>query len=176
MKQKSFFLTLTLVLVSLFLFSFLSNPFSFMISSIDPKTGAANVALEKSTALIQTKGKTSTTSSSYTISNSKSLVRIKINNAVFQSSLDNLNTVGGPSDYISLYKLSSGKTSRSFTINTDGTANAALIPVNFIPTETRVNTKINPAQALVPGEYAFVDMSTKTADGNLSVWVFGIDP
>lgn len=93
----------------------------------------------------------------------------------FNPRLDNLNTLGGPSDYISLYKLSSGKTSRSFTINTDGTANAALIPVNFIPTETRVNTKINPVQALVPGEYAFVDMTTKTADGNITLWTFGID-
>jgi hypothetical protein len=171
MKQK-ILLAITLAIAC----SFITIPFfSFTISALDPKTGIANVALGKSTAVIQTKGKTSATSSSYTISNSKSLVRIKINNAVFQSSLDNLNTLGGPSDYISLYKLSSGKTSRSFIINTDGTTNAALIPVNFIPGETRVNTKIIPAQALIPGEYAFVDMSTKTADGNIIVWTFGID-
>lgn len=172
MKAKSFFLILILVLLSILLFSFLSNPFSFIISSIDPKTGLAKATLEKLTALIQTKGKTSTTSSSYTISNAKSLERIKIADAVFQSST---NLYDSPSDNISLYKLSSGKSSRSFTINTDGVANAALIRVNFIPTETRVNTKINPAQALVPGEYAFVDMSTKTADGNITVWTFGID-
>ena len=170
MKQKILFAIILAIACS-----FITKPFSFTISAIDPKSGIANIALEKSTAVIQTKGKISTTSSSYTINNAKSPVRIKINDAVFQSSLDNLNTLGGPSDYISLYKLSSGKTNRSFTINTDGTTNAALIPVNFIPTETRVNTKINPAQALIPGEYAFVDRSTKTADGNITVWTFGID-
>ena len=168
MKHK-FFLMITLAIAC----SFITKTFFFTISAIDPKSGMAKITLEKSTSVIQTKGKTSATSSSYTISNAKSLVRIKINDAVFQS-LDNSNSYLSPSDNISLYKLSSGK-SRSFTINTDGTTNAALIPVNFIPTETRVNTKITPAQALIPGEYAFVDMSTKTADGNITVWCFGID-
>ena len=153
--------------------SFITKPFSFTISQLDPKTGMAKITLEKSTALIQTKGKTSTTSTSYTISNAKSVVRIKINDAVFQSS--GTTELGGPSDYISLYKLSSAKTNRSFTINTDGTTNVALIPVNFIPTETRAYTRIQPVQALIPGEYAFVDISTKTTDGNITVWCFGID-
>jgi len=166
MKQK-ILLAITLVIAC----SFITKPFSFTISAIDPKSGIAKVTLEKSTAAIQTKGKTSATSSSYTISNATSQVRIKINDAVFQSSTGSYDS---PSDNISLYKLSSGK-SRSFIINTDGTTNAALIPVNFIPTETRVNTKITPKQALVPGEYAFVDISTKTADGNITVWCFGID-
>lgn len=173
MKQKSFILTLTLVLATILLFSFHSKSFSFIISSIDPKTGLANAALEKSTAVIQTKGKISTTSSAYSISNAKSLVRIKINDAVFQS--NNLNSYLSANDYISLYKLSSGKTSRIFIINSDGKTNDALIPVNFIPTEQRNYTRIIPAQALIPGEYAFVDMSTKTADGNIAVWCFGID-
>jgi hypothetical protein len=132
----------------------------------------AKITLEKSTAVIQTKGKTSATSSSYIISNARSAVRIKINNAVFQS--DNLNSYLSSSDYISLYKLSTGKT-RSFAINTDGTTNAALIPINYIPTESRVYTRIIPVQALIAGEYAFIDMSTKTADGNIIVWCFGID-
>ena len=34
---------------------------------------------------------------------------------------------------------------------------------------------ITPAQGLIPGEYAFVDRSTTTADGNITVWTFGID-
>jgi hypothetical protein len=152
---------------------FYNRIFFYTIWAIDPKSGLANVALEKSTAMIQTKGKSSATSSSYTISNTKSLVRIKIADAVFQSS--GTTELGGPSDYISLYKLSSGKTSRSFVINTDGTTNTALIPVNFIPTDTRAYTKIIPAQALIHGEYAFFDISTKTADGNITVWTFGID-
>jgi hypothetical protein len=167
MKQK-----INLAIILAIACAFSTKPFSFTIYSIDPKSGLAKATLEKSIAVIQTKGKTSTTSSSYTISNAKSPVRIKITDAVFQSST---NSYDSPSDNISLYKLSSGKTSRSFTINTDGTTNAALIPVNFIPTETRVNTKLMPAKALIPGEYVFVDMSTKTADGNITVWAFGID-
>ena len=166
MKQK-ILLAITLAIAC----SFIIRPFSFTISAVDPK-GMVKATLEKSTAMIQTKGKISATSSSYTISNAKSLIRIKINDAVFQS--NNLNSYLSASDYISLYQLSSGKT-RSFTINTDGTTNAALIPVNFIPTEQRNYTRIVSAQALIPGEYAFVDMSTKTADGNITVWCFGID-
>jgi len=166
MKQK-IFLAITLAIAC----SFITRPFSFTISAVDPK-GMVKATLEKSTAMIQTKGKTSATSSSYTISNAKSLIRIRINDAVFQS--NNLNSYLSASDYISLYQLSSGKT-RSFTINTDGTTNAALIPVNFIPTEQRNYTRIVSAQALIPGEYAFVDMSTKTPDGNITVWTFGID-
>ena len=168
MKQKVF-LAITLAIVC----SFITRPFAFTISQLDPKTGMAKATLEKSTAMIQTKGKTSATSSSYTISNAKSLIRIKITDAVFQS--NNLNSYLSANDYISLFKLSSGKTSRSFIINTDGTPNAALMPLNFVPTEQRNYVRIVSAQALIPGEYAFVDMSTKTADGNITVWCFGID-
>lgn len=167
MKHK-FFLAITLAIT----YSFITKPFSFTIGAVDSK-GMVKATLEKSTAMIQTKGKTSTTSSSYTISNSKSLIRIKINDAVFQS--NNLNSYLSANDYISLYKLSSAKTNRSFIINTDGITSDALIPVNFIPTEQRNYTRIIPAQALVPGEYAFVDRSTAATDGNITVWCFGID-
>jgi hypothetical protein len=167
MKQK-LFLFITLAIAC----SFITKPFAFVISSIDPKTGLAKAPLEKSTAVIQTKGKISATTSSYTISNAKSTVRIKINDAVFQS--DNLNSYLSANDNISLYKLSIGK-SRSFVINTDGTTNAALIPINFIPGEQRSHTRITPVQAFIAGEYAFIDMSSKTADGNITVWTFGID-
>ena len=153
--------------------SFIAKPFAFTISQLDPKTGMAKVTLEKASAMIQTKGKTSVNSSSFTISTAKSLIRIRINDAVFQS--NNLNSYLSANDYISLFKLSSAKTSRSFTIYTDGTTNDTVIPVNFIPTEQRNYTRIIPAQALIPGEYAFVDMSTKTPDGNITVWTFGID-
>jgi len=164
--KKNILLAITLAITC----SFMSRPFSFTISSLDPKTGMANVLLEKSPAVIQTKGKTA---GSYTINNAKSLIRIRINDAVFQS--NNLNTYLSANDYITLYKLSSAKTSRSFIINTDGTPNAALMPLNFVPTEQRNYVRIVSAQALIPGEYAFVDMSTKTADGNITVWCFGID-
>ena len=169
MKQK-FFLIITLAIAC----SFITTPFSYTLSAIDPAKGTVKATLEKSTAMIQTKGKTSTTSSSYTISNAKSLVRIKIGDAVFQSYSDKSTALLGPEDYISLYKLTSGKTGRSFTINTDGTTNAALIPISFTPTDVQMN-KILPKQGLIPGEYAFVDRSTTTADGNITVWTFGID-
>ena len=109
MKQK-ILLAITLAIAC----SFITKSFSYTIWAIDPNSGIANVALEKSTAVIQTKGKTSTTSSSYTISNATSTIRIKINNAAFQSTLNSQNTLGNANDYITLYKLSSGKTNRSF--------------------------------------------------------------
>jgi len=169
MKQK-LLLAITLAIAC----SFITKPFSFTISALDPKSKTATIALEKSTAVMQTKGKTSATSSSYTISNATSPARIKINDALFQSLDNNTNLYLSASDNISLYKLSSGK-SRSFIINTDGTTNAALIPINFTPTETRTYTRIRSVQALIPGEYAFVDVSSKTAEGNITVWCFGID-
>ena len=169
MKQK-ILLAITMSIAC----SFITKPFSFTIGTVDP-SGVVKAKLEKSTAMIQTKGNTSLTSSSYTIGLAKSPVRIKIRDAVFQSSSDDPNSFLSSSDYISLYRLTSDKKNRSFTINTDGTTNAALIPINFIAGETRLNTKLMPAQALLPGEYAFVDMSTKTADGNITIWGFGID-
>lgn len=169
MKQK-FFLAIILVIA----YSFSIKTFDYTISNLDPVKGTVKVTMEKSTAMIQTKGKTSTTSSTYTISNAKSLVRIRITDNFFQSH-DMLNSYLSASDYISLYKLNTGKNSRSFTINTDGTNNAAFIPLNFIPTETRAYTNITAKQGLIAGEYAFVDRSTTTADGNITVWCFGID-
>lgn len=169
MKQK-ILLAFTLAIAC----SFITRTFSYTITAIDIAKGTVKYTLEKTTALIQTKGKTSTTSSSYTISSAKSPVRIKIGDAVFQSYSDKSTALLGPEDYISLYKLSSGNKNRSFTINIDGTTNAALIPVNFIPTDVQMN-RILPAKGLIPGEYAFIDRSTTTAEGNITVWTFGID-
>lgn len=173
MKHKKFSASL-LLSASIVLLSFFPKPFAYTITAIDPARGMVKATLEKSTAMIETKGKKSTTSSSYTISNARSQVRIKISDAVFQSFSDKSTALLGPEDYISLYKLSSVKSNRSFTINTDGTTNAALIPVSFTPTDVQMN-KIIPTQGLIPGEYAFIDRSTTTADGNLTVWTFGID-
>ena len=78
MKHK-----LLLAISTATLCSFMLKPFAYTLSAVDPAKGTVKAILEKSTAMIQTKGKTSTTSSSYTISNAKSLVRIKIGDAVF---------------------------------------------------------------------------------------------
>ena len=169
MKQK-ILLAITLAIAC----SFITKPFAYTLTAIDPARGTVKATLEKSTAMIQTKGKTSAISSSYTISNAKSAIRIKIGDAVFQSYSDKSTAFLGPEDYISLYKLNPGKTNRSFTINTDVTTNASLIPIGFTTTDVQMN-RIIPKQGLIPGEYAFVDRSTTTTDGNITIWCFGID-
>ncbi len=174
MKQKLFLLTTTLLSVSILLFSFLSKPFAYTLSAIDPARGTIKATLEQSTAVFQKKGKPTATTSSFSINNPKSAVRIKMADAIFQSYSDKSTALLGPEDYISLYKLTTSKTGRTFTINSDGTTNSALIPISFAPTDVQVN-KISPTQGLIPGEYAFVDRSTTTADGNITVWCFGID-
>ncbi len=169
MKQK-ILLTITLAIAC----SFITKPFSYTISAIDPARGTVKATLEKSTAVIQTKGKQSTTSSSYSIVNAKSVIRIKMADAIFQSYSDKSTALLGPEDYLSLYKLTTSKTGRTFTIYSDGTANAALIPISIVPTDVQI-CKISPKQGLIPGEYVFVDRSTTTADGNITVWTFGVD-
>jgi hypothetical protein len=162
MKQNLLF-SITLAIA----FALMPKPFSFTIAAMDPARGTVKAVLEKSTATLP-KGKSSG-AVTYTIPNAKSPVRVKIGDAVFQSSLDNINSFLTPPDYITLYKLSTGNKSRSFT------EGSALIPLNFIPGDVRERTKITPAQALIPGEYAFVDKSTTAPDGSVIVWTFGID-
>ena len=50
------------------LLAFASKPFAYTISAMDPAKGAIKAKLEQPQAVLQTKGKTSTTSSSYNIS------------------------------------------------------------------------------------------------------------
>ena len=169
MKQKILF-AITLAIAC----SFITKPFAYTLTAIDPARGTVKATLEKSTAMIQTKGKQSTTSSSYSIVNAKSVIRIKMADAIFQSYSDKSTALLGPEDYLSLYKLTTSKTGRTFTIYSDGTTNAALIPISIVTTDVQI-CKISPKQGLIPGEYVFVDRSTTTADGNITVWTFGID-
>jgi len=169
MKQK-FFQAITIVITC----SFIVNPFAYTLSVIDPSKGAVKAKLEQFQASLQTKGKPSTTSSTYNINSGRSGVRIKIPEAVFQSSSDKNTLTMNPADYINLYKLNVSKSSCSFTINTDGSTNASLIPLVFTSLDYGFY-KIAPANGLIPGEYAFIDKSTTTADGNIIVWTFGVD-
>jgi hypothetical protein len=58
-------------------------------------------------------------------------------------------------------------------MNPDG-GSAMYIPVTITkPDEYTI--RISPSVAMLPGEYAFVDKTTITADGNVTVWTFGID-
>ena len=172
MKQKLSLATIVLACAFMFL-AFTSRPFAYSLSSVD-MTGKTKTKLEQSQALLQTKGKASSTSSTYNISNAKSAIRLKISETVFRSSSDKNTLTMNPGDYISLYKLTTGKTNRSFTMNTDGSANAALLPLTF-SAEDYGFYKVSPSNELIAGEYAFIDKSTLSTDGKLTVWTFGID-
>ena len=172
MKQKLSLATIVLACAFMFL-AFTSRPFAYSLSSVD-MTGKTKSKLEQSQALLQTKGKVSSTSSTYNISNAKSAIRLKISETVFRSTSDKNTLTMNPADYISLYKLTVGKSNRSFTINTDGNTNAALISLVFSQEEYGVN-RVGPANGLIAGEYAFIDKSTLTTDGKITVWTFGID-
>ena len=169
MKQK-----ILLAIILVIACSFITRPFAYTLSVVDPARGTVKAGLEKATALIQTKGKQSTTASSYSIANTKSAIRIKLADAIFQSYSDKSTALLGPEDYLSLYKLTTSKTGRTFTIYSDGTANATLIPITITTTDVQI-CRVVPKQGLIPGEYAFVDRSTTTTDGNITVWCFGID-
>ena len=164
-----------IVTCSIMLLAFVSKPFAYTLSAVDPAKGAVKAKLEQSTAVLQTKGKTSTTSSSYTISGAKFVIRLKINETVFQSLSDQTTGTLNPADYINLYKLSIGKTNRTFAINNDGSTNTMLIPLVFASYEPPFIYRVAPANGLAPGEYAFIDKSTTTTIGNVTVWTFGID-
>ena len=135
---------------------------------MDPLTGQPASVLEKSTTTLQKgKGKNSTVSV-YTISGAKSLTRLKISQAIFQSDSDKSTLIMNPEDYIVLYKLTIEKNNRSFSIG------EALIPATF--TSVAYGTyRVTPSSGLVPGEYAFIDKSTTAADGSFTVWAFGVD-
>ena len=175
MKFKIFPVSAIAIAISFMLLAFATKPFAYLLSAINGATGVVKVNLEQSQAALQTKGKTSTTSSLYNIGGLKSTVRLKISETVFQSHSDRVTRSFNPADYIYLYKLSIGKTNRSFTINTDGSTNAALMPVTFSIIDLPEYQRIVPSKGLVPGEYAFIDRSSTTAEGNITVWAFGVD-
>jgi len=177
MKHKFFPGSVIIFTFSYMLLAFVPKPFAYILSSFDPAKGQVKGKLEQSTAIFQKpKGKATASSSSlYNISGAKSGVRLKINETIFQSLSDKTTGTMNPADYIYLYKLSVDKTNRTFTINTDGTTNAMLVSIVFTPLDPPLTYKVAPASGLVPGEYAFIDRSTTTADGNMIVWTFGVD-
>ncbi len=168
MKQK-FFLPAIVAIVCLTLFSaFKHTAFSYVVISCstgyDGQLEQANASLQKA------KGK-QTTSPTYTIEGTRSAKRIPINQTCFQV-LSGAGQ-GDPFQYVSLYKLTVGKTNRSFTVNNDGAANSAWIPVQMPLDGDKY--KVYLSKNLDKGEYAFIDKSTTAADGSMKIWVFGID-
>lgn len=171
MKQKFFILT---ALGYLVLFSaFLYKPFAYTLRTLDPVTGKLKNKLEQSTATLQKgKGKNSA-ASVYNISGAKSTIRLMISETVFQSDSEQSTQGMNPADYIVLFKLSIEKNNRSFTMANDGTG-TSMLSATF--TDLGYGAyRIVPSTGLIPGEYAFIDRSTSTADGHFTVWTFGVD-
>ncbi len=140
--------------------------------TVNPVTGKGGLKPEKTTAIyVKPKGKT--TSTDYTIAGTKSPIRLKIEECVFDAFPDPSSATLNPSLYIMLYKVSSGKTNRTLTMNPDGSS-ALLIPITIAHPDL-YTIRISPAVAMLPGEYAFVDKTTTTTSSDVTVWNFGID-
>lgn len=178
MKQKLFLLAIVIPVSSFTLLLIKKDlksscfPFAYLIYSIDGPTGKITNKLESASALyLKPKGKE--TAATYSISGSKSSVRLKITEAVFQSNSELSTGTLNPVNYISLYKLNVSKSSRTFTMNTDGSS-PTLIPILFISLD-QLSHRIGVTGTVLPGEYAFTDRTTTDNVGNVIVWTFGID-
>lgn len=167
MKQK-ILLAITLTIAC----SFITKPFVYYFSYVDPETGRDGGKPEKTTAVYQ-KPKGKATTNDYIISGAKSTLRLKIVQAIF-SAHPNESTISlNPSLYISLYKVSSGKTNRSLSMTPEG-GGSMWLPVNISKIDD-YTIRVTPGVAMVPGEYVIVDRTTITSEGNYTVWAFGID-
>ena len=178
MKQKITGLV-TIAFICLFTFSaFKHNSMNYQVVYCGLNSGGTLTGglLEQTTGTLQ-KGKGKSTGSTYSIQGTRaSTQRFKIGDQCFQV----VSATGQPepSAYISLYKLTVEKTTRSFTISTDGSASSGLIPVQLISITTGspdYKVFLGPGASLFPGEYVFIDKSTITTDGKINVWAFGID-
>ena len=166
--KHNIFLSITLAIAC----SFITKPFAYYFSTVDPETGHSGTKPEKTIATyIKPKGKSTTLE--YTIAGAKSSKRLKIAEALFNATSDESTATLDPSLYIFLYKVSVGKTTRTLTMNSDGSG-PMYIPVTITKPDG-YTIRVSPAVAMVPGEYAIVDKTTTTADGNITVWTFGID-
>lgn len=171
MKHKSFRIATTMIACFVMFSAFKHTPPSYLVVSCGPNGQIGQ--LDPAVATLQkAKGKSST-ASTYSIDGAKSTRRIKLSEICFQ-----VRTSAGQPDpfmYVSLYKLSAGKNNRSFTINNDGSYNPSMIPMQIPMMEANIY-KVYLGGTVTEGEYVFVDKSTTSVDGKLSVWVFGIDP
>lgn len=148
-------------------------PYAYQFGIMDVRTGKAKSGLQQTTAVKQPKKSTPTTLF-YMFEGTRSSTRFKISNIVFQAVADDASQSLDPSNYIYLFKLNVDNANRSFTVNTNGSSNAMLVPITISLFE-RSTYKIIVGTAWTPGEYAFMDKSTTTANGDVKVWTFGID-
>ena len=172
MKQKILGL-LTIAFICLLTFSaFRYHSFSYQVKTCMVTTdGSSGELLEQQTATFQ-KAKNKTSPPNYAISGAKSPLRCKLNQTCFEVYAD----AGMPDPFqnISLYKLTNSKTGRTLTMINDGSNNSTWIPMQIPQTEPG-KYKVYLGGTMTAGEYAFVDKTTTTSTGNVTVWTFGID-
>jgi len=156
------------------LFSFNHKTFfAFNIYQANEK-GTPKAPLEKALAVLPVSKGTKTTSSVYEIQGGKSTRRILAIEALFRATSDNITAKTDPATVILLYKLATSKTKRSFSLTPDSKVLSSLIPISFQQDEF-LNFKILLQNYLAPGEYAFIDRTTTSSDGSVTVFTFGID-
>jgi len=164
MKQKFFTVVFTLVFVFVLSGSGIRT-FGYSFGYYDLYTYAKKGDLEMMTAVYQkAKGKTP---EKYTITGTRSAVRIKMSDTIFGADISqNSNT--DISSSAELYKLVSDASSRYYSP-------ASSTKINFTTKTGGTQVRINISSTLQSGEYAFVDKTTITSTGNVTVWTFGID-
>lgn len=146
--------------------------FAYSFSSVDPATGKIKAKLQPNTAIKQrAKGKAST-AVTYLIEGSKSSVRLKFEDSYFDVLSDIQTSSLNPMLYIGFYKLTSGKNGRTLVIDPNSGEN--VMAFNLFNVDANTN-RILVGVALQSGEYAFVDKTTTTSEGHVTVWTFGID-
>ena len=165
MKHKLFlFLAITTCL------SFATKPFAYSFGYYDLYTLAKKGDLQMTTATYQkAKGKSVET---YTIAGTRSSLRIKTATEFFAVDVSQSSNTD-PSATIELYKLAVDANNRYYSPTS--TASSTYSKINFTVKTGGTLVRINFSTAFAPGEYAFVDKTTVTSTGNVTVWCFGID-
>lgn len=173
MKQKLIIMTVAILSCSVLL-SF-SNPlselFAYSFVSVDPATGKIKAKLAPTVAVKQ-KPKGKTTAVTYSLEGAKSSVRLTPGDNIFDVMSDMQTSSLNPILYIGLHKVTSGKNGRTLVIDPNSGDN--VLGFNISPIDGS-NWRIVVGAALFSGEYAFVDKTTSSSEGNLIVWTFGVD-
>jgi hypothetical protein len=151
-------------------FTAVSSSYTFTVPGT---TGMPEKNLEESSAVYQlVKGKTTT--AVLTIAGAKSPIRLKVGAAEFRA-----HPVSGvvvtSSDNISLYKFDTDKKNRSLSLEATGIISATKVNIYLVQLDAQTYRIAITGGISTPGEYAFVEKNMVAANGNLTVWCFGID-
>ena len=164
MKQKLFLSVFVLAFVFV-LTGFGTRTFSYSFGYYDLYTLAKKGDLEMTTAVYQkAKGKTP---EKYTIAGTRSTIRIKMSDSFFGADISQSSNTDFSSN-AELYKLTSDATNRYYSP-------ASSTKISFTTKIGGSQVRIIISSTLQSGEYAFVDKTSVTSTGNVTVWTFGID-